>query len=194
MTRAPIPSHITECSIVGNNEREPLFDVSGKGDVVVRLNGYYIVHRDKFERFAASKGYVRDTAPAAPADDWRNDPAADARWCEGNEYALSRLCAVLKVDPDTVDWDGSDNGLQEEADALIWRILHANPDAAPADGGLRAENERLRAVLAKIAAADVWGQSLHHALNDRIKMARDALATEPLTDPQLRDQITGGST
>lgn len=34
----------------------------------------------------------------------------------------------------------------------------------------------LREALEAIARTDVWGQSLHHALNDRIKLARAALA------------------
>lgn len=84
----------------------------------------------------AIAAWNRRAAPAA--DNWRDDPAADERWCAGNEFALNRLCAVLKVDPDTVDWDGSDGSLQEEADALIWRILHANPDAGPPADDLRA--------------------------------------------------------
>lgn len=61
-------------------------------------------------------------------DGWRNDPENSEAWCAGNDYALTRLCKVLGVDPDKVDWDGSDGSRDEEADALIWRILHANDD------------------------------------------------------------------
>lgn len=75
----------------------------------------------------------RRASQAAPAN-WQDDPAADDRWCAGNDFALSRLCAVLKVDPDLVDWDGSDNSLQDEADALILRILNAQAAPAPSDG------------------------------------------------------------
>ena len=64
-------------------------------------------------------------------DDWRNDPESDERWIAGNEYALTRLCAVVGVDPKDVSWDGSDGSLEEEADALIWRIL------TDEDGNLR---------------------------------------------------------
>lgn len=61
-------------------------------------------------------------------DGWRDDPESSEAWCAGNDYALTRLCKVLGVDPDKVDWDGSDGSRDEEADALIWRILHANDD------------------------------------------------------------------
>ena len=74
----------------------------------------------------------RRASQAAPAN-WQDDPAADDRWCAGNDFALSRLCAVLKVNPDLVDWDGSDNSLQDEADALIMRILNAQAAPAPSD-------------------------------------------------------------
>jgi hypothetical protein len=73
--------------------------------------------------------------PEPDDDDWRKDPESDAAWCAGNQYALDRLCKVLKVDPDEINWDGSDGSLDEEADALIWRIIEAatpQPDATAA--------------------------------------------------------------
>ena len=62
-------------------------------------------------------------------DAWRKEPESSEAWCFGNQYALDRLCHVLGVDPDKVDWDGSDGSLDEEADSLINRILRANDDA-----------------------------------------------------------------
>ena len=61
-------------------------------------------------------------------DDWHKDPQSNEAWCAGNNYMLEHLCRALKVDPKDVDWDGSDNGLDDETDALILRILHHNDD------------------------------------------------------------------
>jgi len=66
----------------------------------------------------------------ADRDAWRTEPESNDAWCAGNQFALDRLCAVLKVDPATVDWDGSDGSLTEEADSLIWRIVQAHTEAA----------------------------------------------------------------
>lgn len=66
---------------------------------------------------------------AAEQTAWRADPESSEAWCFGNQYALDRLCHVLGVDPDKVDWDGSDGSRDEEADSLINRILRANDDA-----------------------------------------------------------------
>lgn len=42
----------------------------------------------------------------------------------------------------------------------------------------------LREALSKIADTDVWGQSMHHALNTRIRIATDALAKIAQEDVQ----------
>lgn len=135
----------------------------------------------------------RRASQAAPAN-WQDDPAADDRWCAGNDFALSRLCAVLKVDPDLVDWDGSDNSLQDEADALILRILNAQAAPAPSDG-LREENERLRMALREIGASIDCGcspctnrcrtgEAAEIELEARQEIARAALSASPAQEGQ----------
>lgn len=88
---------------------------------------------------------------AAPVrSDWRNDPEGDEAWIAGNNHVLDRLCKVLKVDPGSVDWDGSDGSLNEETDALLRRICMAvtaeddptpSPEAAPDAPGEVAQPE-----------------------------------------------------
>lgn len=92
---------------------------------------------------------------------WRDDPASNDAWCAGNDYALTRLCKVLGVDPAKVSWDGSDGGLDEEADALVWRILQAGEDAAtlaamtPAEQADFALTMRIRGAAGDIAKAQI---------------------------------------
>ena len=67
---------------------------------------------------------------AAELEAWREDPESSDAWCAGNQFALGRLCHVLKVDSASADWDGSDGSLTEETDNLIWRIVQAHTEAA----------------------------------------------------------------
>ncbi len=100
----------------------------------------------------------------AERDAWRKEPESSEAWCAGNQFALDRLCAVLKVDPATVDWDGSDGSLTEEADGLIWRIVLPYIESA------EAETARLTAELAE--ARTVQG-------------AAKVLLDDPLSAPRL---------
>lgn len=97
-------------------------------------------------------GYVRadlhDTALdeiVRLRDGWSEEPESNDAWCAGNQFALDRLCKVLGVNPDDVDWDCSDGSLNEEADGLIWRILNAHPGFA-AHGAESAPTEYERKV------------------------------------------------
>ena len=69
----------------------------------------------------------------AERNNWREDPESNEAWCAGNQFALDRLCRVLKIDPNSIDWDGSDGSLTEEADSLIWRIVQAHAETAEAE-------------------------------------------------------------
>jgi len=102
--------------------------------------------RDRIEALTARA----DKAEAAA--DWRNDPESSEAWCAGNQHALDRLCAVVKADPARVVWDGSDGSLNDETDALIWRILRHDEDD---DGRTSAERDaaRLRAACAPLGSA-----------------------------------------
>ena len=68
--------------------------------------------------------------PATPAHPEDEELSAD--WWTGNGYVLDRLCAVLKVDKNSVVWDGSDGSMDEETDSVIWRILEQSKAATPA--------------------------------------------------------------
>lgn len=59
----------------------------------------------------------------APADDWRNDPTADERWNAGCDFAMTRLCAYLNVDPASVSWDAATETVEGDVSAVIGNIL-----------------------------------------------------------------------
>lgn len=79
----------------------------------------------------------REAPPAAQEPVcWRDDPSADERWNAGCDYALDRLCEVLRVDPEAVSWDAATETLDGDVRAVIGNILTAAfgddwPDAAP---------------------------------------------------------------
>lgn len=63
--------------------------------------------------------------PDAPAKDggWRDDPAADERWCDGLDYGQTQLCIVLGIDPQTVNWDAATETLDGDVHSVIGNIL-----------------------------------------------------------------------
>jgi hypothetical protein len=71
--------------------------------------------------------------------DWRDDPSADERWNAGCDYAMTQLCAILKVDPQSVSWDAATETLDGDVRAVLHGILTAglgedwNEPPAPAD-------------------------------------------------------------
>lgn len=90
---------------------------------------------DLCRRNARFIAWAREAVPAlsarlAEVEAWREDPESSDAWCAGNQFALGRLCHVLKVDSASADWDGSDGSLTEETDNLIWRIVQAHTEAA----------------------------------------------------------------
>lgn len=120
---------------------------------------------------------------------WRDDPESSEAWCAGTDYALTRLCKVLGVDPAKVSWDGSDGSLDEEADALLWRILRANDDEegrSPAEADrdrLAADNAALEA---KVQTLVVEQEALR-AERDRINQWRETAIVERDTYSEERD-------
>jgi hypothetical protein len=65
----------------------------------------------------------RDVIAALENDDWRDDPSADERWNAGCDFAMTQLCAVLKVDPQSIDWDSATETLDGDVQAVIHKIL-----------------------------------------------------------------------
>jgi hypothetical protein len=84
----------------------------------------------------------RDVIAARENDDWRDDPSADERWNAGCDFALTQLCAVLKVDPQSVNWDAATETLDGDVQSVIHGILNAglgedwNEIAAPPKEGV----------------------------------------------------------
>jgi hypothetical protein len=56
-------------------------------------------------------------------EDWREDPSADERWNAGLDYAMTRFCHVLGVDPKDVTWDAATEELDGDVCAVIGNIL-----------------------------------------------------------------------
>lgn len=106
------------------------------------------------EAFVAGAKWQRAlTAPPVDEgkvrEDWRDDPAADERWCAGLDYGQNQLCAVLGVDPKTVNWDAATETLDGDVQSVIGNILRMAfgdnwPDAlspAPAPAAEEREGE-----------------------------------------------------
>ena len=104
---------------------------------------------------------------ASERDAWRDEPDSSEAWCAGNQHVLDRLCVVAGANPAAVQWDGSDGSLNEETDALIWRILRHNDD----DDGLSPREKAL------IREAEARG--MERALGI-MKTAGDSAVTEAL--------------
>lgn len=56
-------------------------------------------------------------------EDWREDPSADERWNAGLDYAMTRFCHVLGIDPKDVTWDAATEELDGDVCAVIGNIL-----------------------------------------------------------------------
>ena len=79
----------------------------------------------------------RDVIAAQEGADWRDDPSADERWNAGCDYAMTQLCAVLKVDPQSVNWDAATETLDGDVQSVLHGILAARAalSDAPAPKG-----------------------------------------------------------
>jgi hypothetical protein len=80
------------------------------------------------ERLEILHPYPERTAPPRPdreAEDWRDNPSADERWNAGLEYGMTQLCAVLGVDPKTINWDAATETLDGDVGAVLGNILCA---------------------------------------------------------------------
>ena len=108
------------------------------------------------------------TPPHWGTDDWRNDPESSEAWCAGNQHALDRLCVVVKADPAKVVWDGSDDSLNEETDALIWLILRHDEDNEGRSSAER-DAEALARLRSKVEAAEKLAEV------EKLKAERDEL-------------------
>lgn len=62
-------------------------------------------------------------------ENWRDDPAQDERWNAGLDFAMLQLCKVLKVDPQSINWDCATETLEGDAQSQIHKVLAA---ASPA--------------------------------------------------------------
>lgn len=72
--------------------------------------------------------------------DWRQDPTADERWNAGCDFAMTRLCVYLNVDPASVSWDAATESVDGDISAAIGNILRAkfgenwSPDVSDPEG------------------------------------------------------------
>jgi hypothetical protein len=73
------------------------------------------------------RSYKHDAAilPEHEVDNWRDDPSADERWQAGCDFAMVQLCAVVGVDPKSVNWDAATETLDGDVSAVIGNILRA---------------------------------------------------------------------
>lgn len=62
-------------------------------------------------------------------ENWGDDPAQDERWNAGLDFAMLQLCKVLKVDPQSINWDCATETLEGDAQSQIHKVLAA---ASPA--------------------------------------------------------------
>lgn len=65
--------------------------------------------------------------PAAQSEAvaWQDDPAADDRWNNGCDFAMTQLCKLLNVDPESVNWDAATETVDGDVQAVISNILRA---------------------------------------------------------------------
>jgi len=84
---------------------------------------------------------------ASNCDDWQDDPSADERWNAGLDFGMVQLCAVLGVDPHTVNWDAATETLDGDVCAAIGNIFRTkygedfDPTASPVPSASRGTPE-----------------------------------------------------
>ncbi|KRE08145.1 hypothetical protein ASE61_00575 [Bosea sp. Root670] len=76
------------------------------------------------EAVAAAKAALSSSAGPA-AENWKDDPTADERWNAGCDFAMTRLCDYLKVDPASVRWDAATETVDGDVSAVIGNIFTA---------------------------------------------------------------------
>ena len=54
-----------------------------------------------------------------------DDPAADAKWQAGLDFAMEQFCHVLRVDPKDVNWDAATEELEGDVRSVTGHILRA---------------------------------------------------------------------
>lgn len=58
-------------------------------------------------------------------NDWQTDPAASPAWNAGCDFAMTALCKMLKVDPNSVSWDAATEELEGDVMSVIGNIMVA---------------------------------------------------------------------
>lgn len=177
------------------------------------------VRHPKNSGFEIQPLYTTPPAPAAPAPDlnWRDDPTADERWNAGCDFAMTRLCAFLGVDPNSVSWDAATETIDGDVSAVIGNIMRAKfgedwSPAAPAAPAATAECVEAAAMRTALERIERWfGEfpDTGRAWDDGSPMsygacfgsngerdfmrsiARAALATAPSAKPAEREDDDG---
>lgn len=57
--------------------------------------------------------------------DWKDDPTSDERWNAGCDFAMTQLCKVLGVDPETICWDAATESVDGDVRSVVGNILRA---------------------------------------------------------------------
>ena len=130
----------------------------------------------------------RDVIAAQAGADWRDDPSADERWNAGCDFAMEQLCAVLKVDPQAVNWDAATETLDGDVQAVLHSILTAAAPALPQgdSAGLIAHHlAQLRHAYAHLAAGAVVHQRefADGLISPAIAALEAALSDAPAMEP-----------
>ncbi|MCW8279909.1 hypothetical protein K7A42_03350 [Agrobacterium sp. InxBP2] len=80
-----------------------------------------ILHDALSRVLPALSAQVQDVAE----ENWRDDPAQDERWNAGIDFAMTQLCEVLKVDPQSINWDCATETLEGDVQSQIHKVLAA---------------------------------------------------------------------
>lgn len=124
--------------------------------------------------------------------DWKDDPAADERWCAGLDYGQTQLCAVLGIEPATVSWDAATETLDGDVRAVIGNILTARfgddwrTPTPPAGDALR---EALKLGLDLVSHEKGWGT---YRRMDSPELYTEAEAFREAALAALHPATTGG--
>ena len=100
---------------------------------VKRLSTYYFGWNAALDR-AAALAEAHESALARliceteargmeMADDWQSDPAASAAWNAGCDFAMTSLCKMLNVDPNSISWDAATEELEGDVMSVIGNIM-----------------------------------------------------------------------